>query len=279
MLRLLSGALRVDTIEIPIANLCDRLQGTTIVQLSDFHFDGFRLSERMLVEAIEASNAIDPDLVFLTGDFVTDDPQPIEELVLHLKYLRSRSGGYAVLGNHDLHYRRSRDIVTRALERVDIPVLWNQVEYPLGPELALVGLPDFWQPQFAPEKVMEAIAPDIPRVVLSHNPDSAAVLEKWRVDLQLSGHTHGGQIWIPGYGSLAKLLKIINRATPKPLRRFIPYLSGYKKVVDRWEWAAGLHRVGDNWLYVNRGLGTYLPGRLFCPPEVTVIKLVKARSS
>lgn len=273
-----SGSLRIDRLSQAIAKLPEPLSGTRIVQLSDLHYDGLRLSDRLLQRAIAASNDLDPDLVVLTGDFVTTDPEPIWDLVVHLKQLKSRAGVYAVLGNHDLCRRRSRSQIVRAFESIDVPVLWNQTVYPLGEGLAVVGLPDFWSPEFDPELAFAGIDDDTPRLVLSHNPDSAAVLKPWRVDLQLSGHTHGGQIIIPGLGALALVLDPIRRITPKPWRPYIPYLAACRKVVTHWEWAYGLHEVGNNRLYVNRGLGTYLPGRVFCPPELTVLTLNRAKS-
>lgn len=277
MHKLLTGPLRVEKLTIALCNLPERLEGTKLVQMSDFHYDGFRLSDALLEEAIAASNQQQPDLVLLTGDYVTKDPAPIHSLALRLKQLQSRAGIYAVLGNHDLVYRHSKSEITRAMTRTGIGVLWNEAVYPLGPELALVGLPDFWSREFNPAGVLAQVGAGIPRIVLSHNPDSAQLLRRWRVDLQLSGHTHGGQIVIPGVGPAAGRLKSIRRKIPKPLRRLIPYMSdGCDKVVHHWEWAEGLHQVGANQLYVNRGLGTYLPGRLFCPPEVTAITLVRA---
>jgi hypothetical protein len=275
MHRVLSGPLKVETLTLAIANLPTRCQGLKIVQLSDFHYDGLRLSERLLSEAIAASNQAKPDLVLLTGDYVTDDPTPIHRLVLRLKHLQSRAGIYAVLGNHDLYQRRSRAEVTTALEQIGIQVLWNQIAYPLGPGLALVGLPDYGSREFNPGLVLSQLPAELPRIVLSHNPDSAVRLRSWRVDLQLSGHTHGGQIVIPGLGPLPPWFRKIRRLIPRRLQRRLPFLrNSCDKVLRHWEWSQGLHQVENNWLYVNRGLGTYLPGRLFCPPEVTVITLV-----
>jgi uncharacterized protein len=274
MYSLLSGPLSIENVTIAISGLPKALWGTTIVQLSDLHFDGWRLSEQLLDQAIAATNEVDPDLIVLTGDYVTDDPNPIDALAHRLKYLSSRCGVYAILGNHDLYYTHSRNKITTALTNVGIQVLWDEIAYPLGQELAVVGLRDYWSPRFNPVPVMNQLSPDLPRIVLSHNPDSAKTLQRWRVDLQLSGHTHGGQVVLPGYGPVVTLLKQVRRSLPKEWQRSLLILNqGCDKVVQHWEWAQGLHQVGENLLYVNRGLGTYLPGRLFCPPEVTVLTL------
>jgi uncharacterized protein len=275
MHRIFTGPLRVERLTIPIVQLSDRLVGTTLVQLSDFHYDGRGLSDRLLWEAIAVSNKINPDLVLLTGDYVTHSPDSIYTLVSHLKHLQSRAGVYAVLGNHDIGYRQCYYYteIIEAMAQGGIQVLWNQVVYPLGTDLALVGLADLRSGKFAPRATMGHLDPEIPRIVLSHNPDTAASLRTWRVDLQLSGHTHGGQISIPGFGSVSQLIKPLRRWVPYRFHRWIPYLSKCSRVVHHWEWVSGLHPVDNNWLYVNRGLGTYPPGRFFCPPEITVITL------
>ncbi len=269
-----SGRLSVEEITVAIADLPASLKGTKLVQLSDLHYDGVRLAEDLLAEAIEASNQAEPDLVLLTGDYVTDDPKPISPLVQRLKHLQSRAGVFAVLGNHDLHHRRSKAQVTDALTSIGVRVLWNEIAYPLGSELPIVGLADFWSREFNPAPVMNQLDPNKPCIVLSHNPDSAEPLQQWRVDLQLSGHTHGGQIMIPGFGPAPVLFEILQPYVPKPMQSRIPFMRACIRVVKHWEWAQGLHQVGQNRLYINRGLGSYAPGRLFCPPEVTVITLV-----
>lgn len=275
MHRLLTGPLSLETLTVAIADLPPNLQGIKLVQLSDFHYDGKRLSDKLLTQAIATCNALDPDLILLTGDYITDDPTPINNLVQHLKQLQSRSGIFAVLGNHDLHYPHSQAIVMEAFERVKIPVLWNAIAYPLGPKLPVVGLADFWSREFTPALVFDQLDPAVPRLVLSHNPDTAEPLKKWRVDLQLSGHTHGGQILLPGFGNLSVLYETLVHKMPRTLRGRLPFTNQHsRRVVRHWEWAQGLHQIDDNYLYVNRGLGTYFPGRLFCPPEVTAITLV-----
>lgn len=271
---LFTGPLKLDKLTVKIANLPASLEGIKLVQLSDFHYDGLRLSEELLAQAIDVCNEIQPDLIVLTGDYVTDDPKPIRQLVLRLKNLESRFGIYAVLGNHDIYYSHSQKEVTDSLSSIGVRVLWNEIAYPLGKELPLVGLADYWSKDFKPASIMNQLDPTTPCIVLSHNPDTAEVLKKWRVDLQLSGHTHGGHIVIPGFGPAVKYYKKLLKKVPKNIKTRVPFLrADFTKVVKNWEWSQGFHQVGKNQLYINRGLGTYLPGRLFCPPEVTVITL------
>ncbi|MEL6814550.1 MAG: metallophosphoesterase [Cyanobacteria bacterium J06598_3] len=276
MHRLLSGSLSIEARQIPIQGLPESLAGTVIAQLSDFHFDGRRLSDSLLANTIDHIHQLKPDLIALTGDFVTNDPTPIHELTRRIKQLPSRYGMIAVLGNHDIQEKGARQIVTDALRAGGIQVLWNEIATPFGDAFPVVGFADYWSREFDPT-VLNQLDPEIPRLVLSHNPDTAEKLADWRVDLQLSGHTHGGQVNIPGLGSGPLVWKRLRQRVPRVIRNSIPFLSdGCFHTVRHWEWGQGLHRVNNNWLYVNRGLGTYFPGRFFCPPELSVLTLVKA---
>jgi len=276
MHRLLTGALSVEAHTIAIQDLPERLAGTVIAQLSDFHFDGVRLSKSLLAKTIRQIHALNPDLIALTGDFVTHDPTPIYELAAHLKHLPSRYGTVAVLGNHDIEMVGAREKVIQALEDSDITVLWNAIATPMGDDFPIVGFADYWSGEFNPQ-ILSKLDPKTPRLVLSHNPDTAEPLAQWRSDLILAGHTHGGQSYIPFLGSGPLVWRRIRQRVPKLIRNSIPFLSDRCfKVVRHWEWGQGLHQIGGNWLYVNRGLGTYFPGRFFCRPELTIITLTKA---
>ena len=265
--------LKTERIDIAIAGLPADLIGTKIIQLSDLHYDGKHLSEEVFEEAIARCNREQADLIVLTGDLITNKPDPIPQLARKLQQLNSKFGIYGCLGNHDSYFPNTKKQLITALKAVDVTILLNEVSYPLGEQIALVGLADFWTKDFKPSKVLPRIEPQLPRIVLSHNPDTATILAKYRVDLQLSGHTHGGQVVIPGYGAAPALLQDIRKNTPKFISQYIPYLRNCSQVVKNWQWSEGWHQIGNNQLYVNRGLGTYFPGRFLCPPEITVITL------
>lgn len=270
-----TGPLTLETVTVAIRDLPERLEGCRIVQLSDFHYDGQRLSDRLLRQVVDRVNSLEPDLIALTGDYVTCDPAPIFTLAAYLGKMQSRFGTVAVLGNHDNISAGGRQTILRSLHQAGIHALWNDIAYPLGKDLPVVGLADFWSRDFNPAPVLDSLPATQPRLVLSHNPDTAELLAPWRVDLQLSGHTHGGQIVLPGLGPVPAITQGLRQALADWLP-FVPYLSrSCLKVVRHWEWVSGLHAVGQNQLYVNRGLGTYAPGRWRCAPEVTVVELVR----
>ncbi len=266
-------ALKVEKIKIKINNLPDYLIGKKLIHLSDLHYDGQSLSDDLLIETISKINQENADLILFTGDFVTEKPQAIYNLIPHLKRLKSKEGIYACLGNHDVHFYYGKKMIIDALKSINIQVLWNEIAYPFGQNFPLIGLADFWSKEFLPSLIFTRINNNNPCLVLSHNPDSAEILQQYRIDLQLSGHTHGGQVILPLIGAIPAFLFKNKHYFPKKVRKYIPYMKECSKIVKHWEWSQGLHQIGDNQLYVNRGLGSYFPGRLFCPPELTIITL------
>lgn len=243
----------VDRVTVPIQGLHPALDGFTIVQLSDIHLRPFTQLDHVQ-RAVRLTNALHPDLVVLTGDYVWHDASDIEDLAPALGRLNARQGVFAILGNHDVW--TNPDLITRWLERQGIPVLHNRgVVLQAGRgRLHLAGVDDGWSGRPNLAAALSRASADAPTVLLAHEPDLIdAYSRDARIALQLSGHTHGGQV------------KLRNN---RPL--VAPYLGR--------KYIAGLYRVGRSWLYTSRGIGvTGVPLRLNCPPEITYITLTAER--
>ena len=247
-------------IDIPLRRLPEAFDGFTIVQLSDFHYDPY-LSVHVIRAAVDMTNQLHPDLIVLTGDFVTLpvlpdlldrkraaalDAEPCAQL---LTPLRAREGRFCVLGNHDVSAHRR--LITEILNFYGLPVLRNRsvALERSGSRLWLAGLDDHLDGDPDLTLALQGIPANEPVVMLVHEPDIADHVKRYPVDLQLSGHSHGGQVWFPGIGPIWL----------PPLARKYP---------------RGLRQLGPLTLYTNIGLGTIrLPVRLNCPPEVTLFTL------
>jgi predicted MPP superfamily phosphohydrolase len=236
-----------------------RMDGFTIALLSDFHYDSV-FSAHPIRSSIDTVNALRPDLIALTGDFVTapavGDPEQgaaeAEPCADILSRLKAKHGLWAVLGNHDLATNGSR--VSRALEAKGIQLLTNR-SIPVeadGGRFWLSGVDDviFGRPDL--DAALHGIPSDEANVLLAHEPDYADEVAGYPIDLQLSGHSHGGQVRFP---------------LVPPL--FLPELG--KKYI--W----GLYKIGPLTLYTNAGIGTVrIAVRFNCPPEITLITLRRA---
>jgi predicted MPP superfamily phosphohydrolase len=234
----------------------ERMNGFTIALLSDFHYDPY-FSVHPLRRAIPLVNGLRPDLIVLTGDFVSvpvfgDESKgaiAAEPCARLLCQMTAPNGLWAVLGNHDVD--TDPDRVTHALQGEGIRVLVNQsvaIER-LGARVWLAGVDDVMNGSANLTTTLQNVPASEAVVLLAHEPDFADEASKFPIDLQLSGHSHGGQVRIP-------LLP--------PL--FLPELA--KKYI--W----GSYRVGGLSLYTNAGLGTVnIPVRLNCPPEITLLTL------
>ncbi len=244
-------ALRIERIRVPVADLSSDLEGFRIVALSDFHLYPFTQLP-FLKEAIGVARGLNPDLIALLGDFVDSEVEAIDELWPALADLDARLGVCAILGNHD--NRKGADIVAAGLRRAGVEVLLNR-----GVGLS-VGRSQLWvggvQSQFGGQPDLgEALAgcpAGVTSVLLAHEPDVADdVANDGRVHLQLSGHSHGGQINVPG---------LVQHVLPQFGRKY-PF---------------GSYQVGDLFLHTSRGLGTTrVPVRFRSPPEVSEITLVR----
>jgi uncharacterized protein len=254
-------------LEIPLDRLPPALDGFTIAQLSDFHYDP-DFAAVPIRKAVDIVNRLTPDLIALTGDFVTipvfadyfhtekKGAAVAEPCALALGKLHARHGMFAVLGNHD-HDSDPQRVIT-ALAAQGIQMLRN-TSVPIeidSARLWLSGVDDVLTGKPEMETTLKGIPHEEPVVLLAHEPDFADHAARYPVDLQLSGHSHGGQIRLPFIGA--------------------PFLPDLAK---KYPW--GLRKIGPLTLYTNIGLGTIrIPARLNCPPEITLFTLrTKPRTS
>lgn len=245
-------ALTVETVQVKLARLPRAFDGMTIVHLSDLHHGPY-VSLNQIERAVALANQAQPDVVVITGDFIGMSARYMKPCVQALMKLEARSGIYAVFGNHDyvLGYVEQSLATIKASA---IQLLRNQsARLRVGAEqIALVGVDDVWMKLADVKRALKGLPEELCKIALVHEPDYADVVAKEKVDLQLSGHSHGGQVKIPGWGPL-----ILPRFAEK--------------------YFEGLNRVGDLLqVYTTRGVGLVKPAvRFNCPPEVTVIKLAR----
>jgi hypothetical protein len=251
-------ALDVTRREVPVPGLAPALDGLRIVHLSDLHI-GQYLDVAGLAEHVRRVNALEPDLVCITGDLV-DRAETCAAAFPTLAGLRARHGVFVVLGNHDVGAGAER--VTAALRRLTVfTVLRNQrASVRVGDAtLPVLGVDDLgrdWargvsaHPALGP--LAAALAPGEPWLLLSHRPDCFVQAARLGVSLMLSGHTHGGQLALPAWPG-------------RRARNLAEFISPF----DR-----GAYVDGDSTLYVNRGLGfTGQKIRLFTPREIACLEL------
>lgn len=230
--------------DIPLAPNHAALAGLRIAVMGDFHHDDFG-EQGLIRRAVEAINAEGVDFVFLVGDYISDDAAAIVPLCEELRNLRAGRGTFAVLGNHDKWHLDP--ILPRTLREAGFRVLLNEIEDFGG--FTVAGMDSFWGGKPDLGNVMRRIAPEQPVLMLWHEPDTFDFHNDPRIALQVSGHTHGGQICAPVYGPII---------LPQYGRRY-PY---------------GHYRKGDSSLFVTRGIGTLdIPARFLCAPEVAILTL------
>jgi uncharacterized protein len=238
-------------IQLTIHNLTPAFNEFKIVQISDLHLNRF-MSEGRFDKIIKLVNQQQPDAIAITGDFITQGKSfNIQKIETKLSQLISKSGTLAVLGNHD-HWLEATDQVKQALIDSNIINLDNQVYIiERGTEkLAFAGIDDPFWGWGDLDKVINQLPDNNAAVILVHEPDYLETIAKThKFALQLSGHSHGGQIRMPFFHPLV-----------------LPY--GGKRHF------AGLNQVEDTVEYTNRGLGmTSLPFRFGSRPEITVFTL------
>ena len=248
---------KIERIKIPVKDLPESLNGLTICQLTDIHLDVFFKPEDF-ERVIYMVEGLKPDLVFLTGDYVTSQPKLAKPCVEVLSRLKPEFGMYGCLGNHEI-YARTEEIFTREFAKKGVKILRNEsVELSIkGEKLTLMGIDFIRFMDGTIKRLMNGKSlRKNPVILLSHHPNAFVEAASSGVGLTLAGHTHGGQIALK-IGSITLALA----------RLITPYLSG-------------LFKKGDSYLYVSRGIGTTGPPiRLNAPPEITVVELVGSSES
>lgn len=237
---------RVVHVAVPIEDLPPDLNGLRIVQLSDLHV-GPTIRRRFIQSVVDRANRLDPDLIAVTGDVADGYVPDLRDHVAPLAGLRAPLGTYFVTGNHE-YYWDPRGWM-RELERLGIAVLLNEHRLLLrgNGRLLLAGVTDL-SAASNPHAAMAGAPDSDVRVLLAHQPKSAYAAQDAGFDLQLSGHTHGGQFF--------------------PFNVLVRFFQPF---------VAGLHRLEAMWLYVSRGTGYWGPPlRLGAPSEITLIELVPA---
>jgi predicted MPP superfamily phosphohydrolase len=246
---------RVKHVEIPLRNLPHALNGFTIAQISDLHV-GPTIKRGYVDAIVDAVNALDADLIAVTGDLVDG---PVQELAPHtepLARLSARYGAFLVTGNHE--YYSGERAWTAEFQRLGLRVLLNEhvVVLHRGAPVVIAGVTDYNSHHFNAAQRSDPIAAVVgappnaaAKILLAHQPRSAAAAATAGFDLQLSGHTHGGQFW--------------------PWTLFVRFQQPFTD---------GLHRLNNLLVYISRGTGYWgPPNRFGAPSEITLLRLVPAR--
>jgi predicted MPP superfamily phosphohydrolase len=245
---------RIVNVDIPIWRLPPALHGFSITQISDVHV-GPTIRRDFVERLVGRVNALRADLIAVTGDLVDGSVHQLAAHTAPLSKLSARHGVYFVTGNHE--YYSGEAAWTREIRRLGLTVLKNQhvVLNHDGASLVLAGVNDFAAHHYDPAQrsdpaaAIEGSPADAgARILLAHQPGSAQAAANAGYDVQISGHTHGGQFW--------------------PWNLFVRFFQPF---------TAGLHRVKNLWVYVSRGTGYWgPPNRFGVPAEITRIRLVPA---
>lgn len=241
----------ITSIDIPIKDLPEGLNHLKILHLTDIHAGDY-IRHKYIEKIVTISNSLSPDITVITGDFSETDNTDIDWCAEALSKLSAKYGLYGVLGNHDMW--NGADLISQTLSKKQINILRNEhTRIPInGNDLYLAGIDDYKNGNHDINSAMKDIPKDAITIMLSHNPDSVEILADHKIDLMLCGHMHGGQWNLPIIG---------------PPR--IPSKFGKKH-------AWGLSHCKNTQIYTSNGIGTtFIPLRINCPPEITLLTLKK----
>jgi uncharacterized protein len=235
------------------------------VQLSDLHLDRAGSCSPLLRDRIAAEiRRLAPDVILATGDYVTRQYDDITEAARWVAALPARDGIYAVMGNHD------SPEVQGALEQHGVAVLNNSWTRYRG--MVLAGVGDLTRGPHEPQRVVDSIPREVGTILLAHQPDTFWMYDE-HVTLQISGHTHGGQVTVMGICPAFELLPYFKRFMLH-VPKLEPLASRSFLETQHRAWSGFFDRDDESLLYVNRGLGRFKHMSIYCPPELTVWDLL-----
>lgn len=264
---------QVQKVDVPIEGLPRGLDGLKIVQLSDIHIGDF-LPQEEVRRAVEMANGLGADLAVVTGDFISNQNDPLAECIAELGRLKAPLGTWGCNGNHEI-YAGAENAAQHLFQRHGMTLLRQQNSELKwhGEKFNLIGV-DYQRDRMTPgppthamlEEIRGLVRHDVPNVLLSHNPNSFYRAAELGIELSLAGHTHGGQVKV----------NIIDRSW-SPARLITEFVAGLYELPMRGGPIGDGRKTGKSFLYVNRGLGTFgMPLRLGVPPEITLLTLRSA---
>jgi predicted MPP superfamily phosphohydrolase len=275
-----AGRLRysVVRVDVPIANLPRELDGLRIAQLSDIHIGDY-MPPNEIARAVDMANALNPDISFVTGDFVSGEGDPLDVCITELSRLRAPLGVWGCNGNHEI-YAGVEDDAERLFREKGMRLLRarNEIVERNGARFNLIGV-DYQRDHMVRsedvrpgpmlQEIESLVRRDMPNVLLSHNPNSFHRAAELGIELSLAGHTHGGQVKV----------EIVDHDIT-PARLISPFVAGLYRLPMSGNGHAdgnGSQKSALAALYVNRGLGTFgFPVRIGVPPEITLLTLRRA---
>jgi predicted MPP superfamily phosphohydrolase len=269
----------VERVDVPIANLPPELDGLRVAQLSDIHIGDY-MPPREIARAVAMANDLQPDISFVTGDFVSSEGDPLDACITELSRLRAPLGVWGCNGNHEI-YAGVEDEAERLFREKGMRLLRasSAVVDHNGARFNLLGV-DYQRDHMTSgeptgpmlQEVEHLIRRDMPNFLLSHNPNSFHRAAELGIELSLAGHTHGGQV----------KFEIVDHSV-SPARLITPFVAGLYRLPMNGNagiasgnglQTAGMQKAA---LYVNRGLGTLgFPVRIGVPPEITLLTLRRA---
>ncbi|MGA2360448.1 MAG: metallophosphoesterase [Terriglobales bacterium] len=270
-----AGRLRytIERVDVPVANLPPELDGLRIAQLSDIHIGDY-MPPREIARAVDMANDLQPDISFVTGDFISGEGDPLDTCITELSRLRAPLGVWGCNGNHEI-YAGAEDDAERLFREKGMRLLRaaSAVVEHNGGRFNLLGV-DYQRDHMTSEgdhpgpmlqEIEHLIRRDMPNVLLSHNPNSFHRAAEMGIELSLAGHTHGGQV----------RFEIVDHSV-SPARLITPFVAGLYHLPMPFS-APASNGAQKAALYVNRGLGTLgFPVRIGVPPEITLLTLRRA---